>query len=133
VLGHRFASLRYGVGVLAALGLLQASAYAAPQSTTSAAYGRWTERDIKLDFEVRPAANPNQLVLVIPKDVTFPGSHEFLLAKAADGSFESHERDRPKVSLSVKSGTEAKLKVRGHGATDRGTWIAMNDYTLVRR
>jgi len=132
VLSHPF---RSAAAALAALGLLQASALAtaAPQPAANAAYGRWSERDQKLDFEVRPGKTPNELVLVIPKDVAFPGSHQFVLAKRGEGLFEANDPGRPKVSLSVESASKAKLKVRGQGATDRGTWISMNDYTLVRR
>jgi hypothetical protein len=87
------------------------------------------DRDDKSDFEVRPDANPNQLVLMIPSTVELPGNHQFLLRKAGDGSYEARDPGRPKVSLSFKSASKASLKVWGHGAN----WIFFNLYTLDRR
>lgn len=96
-------------------------------------YGRWEERDNKLGFELRKAEKPNALTIVIPKEVSFPGSHDFLLIRRPDGSFQSAEVGRPSVALTFKSATEASLKIRGRGQTKREVWIAMSDYLLVRR
>jgi hypothetical protein len=132
IVHHRFSS----PAAVAASALLLAPvlAAAAPQPAANPIYGRWSERDIKnLDFELRPGAKPDQLVLVIPSAVTFPGSHEFVLAKRPDGVFASQEPGRPRVVLAFESAAKAKLKVHGQGATKTGTWVAINDYTLVRR
>ena len=92
-------------------------------------------REEKVDFEVRPGANPDQLVLVIPTTLEHRGcwraefrDHEFLLNKAGDGSYKAHDPGRPKVSLSFKSASKASLYVWGRDAN--GT--CMNGYTLVR-
>jgi hypothetical protein len=131
---HRVSNFRLAAGVLAGLGLLApAVASAAPPAPANPTYGHWAERDLKLDFEIRPGAKPDQVMLIIPKDVTFPGSHQFLLTKRAGGSFEAAEPGRPKVALAFKSSSQANLKVRGHGSTATGAWMAINDYTLVRR
>lgn len=108
-------------------------ALAAPQPPAAPNYGRWQERDLKLQFEIRPGAKANNLVLVLPQDVAFPGSHEFVLAKQSGGAFEAAANaGRPKVSLSFESSSRALLKVRGGGSTKAGIWVAMNDYMLVR-
>jgi len=130
---HRIASPA-AVGAAVALLLLATLAAAAPQAAAKPIYGRWSERDIKnLDFDIRPGAKPDQLLLIVPSSISFPGSHEFVLAKRPDGVFASKEPGRPNVLLAFESPTKAKLKVRGQGATKTGTWISMNDYTLVRR
>jgi hypothetical protein len=129
---HRF----WSSAALTAAALLLAPTLsaAAPPVATAPVYGRWSERDIRdLDFDIRPGARSDQLVVVIPDSVTFPGSHEFVLAKRPDGVFASKEPGRPKVALAFESATKAKLKVHGQGATQTGTWISINDYTLVRR
>jgi hypothetical protein len=119
-------------GVLAALVVVPVAATAGPQ-TGAPTYGFWSERDANLDFEVRPGSKPDQLVLVIPLSASFPASHEFVLDRRTDGAFAPEEHHRPKILLSFQSSAKAILKVRGQGATSSGTWIAMNDYTLVRR
>ncbi len=102
-------------------------------ATAPVTYGRWEERDNNLGFELRKADTPNALTIVIPKEVSFPGSHDFLLIRRPDGSFQSAEAGRPSIALTFKSATEASLKVRGRGQTEREVWIAMSDYLLVRR
>jgi hypothetical protein len=129
---HRF----WSSAALTAAALLLAPTLsaAAPPVATAPVYGRWSERDIRdLDFDIRPGARSDQLVVVIPDSVTFPGSHEFVLAKRPDGVFASKEPGRPQVVLAFESPAKAKLKVHGQGATQTGTWISINDYTLVRR
>lgn len=110
------------------------SALAATTGTTApVTYGRWEERDNKLGFELRKGEKPNALTIVIPKEVSFPGSHEFSLVRRPDGSFQSAETGRPSVVLAFKSSTEASLKIRGRGQAQREIWFVMNDYLLVRR
>lgn len=130
---HRFSSPAAAVAAVALLQLPTQSA-AAPQPAANPVYGHWSERDLKnLDFEIRPGAKPDQLVLVVPSSVNFPGSHEFVLAKRPDGVFASKEPGRPQVALAFESAGKAKLKVHGQGSTKTGTWVSINDYTLVRR
>jgi hypothetical protein len=128
---HRFSSP--AAAAAAALLLLPNLSAAAPQPAANPIYGRWFEKSVNLDFDIRPGAKPDQLVLVIPGSVKFPGSHEFVLAKHPDGVFVSKEPGRPQVLLAFESPAKAKLKVHGQGSTQTGTWISMNDYTLVRR
>jgi hypothetical protein len=133
IVDHRFSSPAAAVAAVALL-LLPTQSAAAPQPAATPVYGRWSERDIKnLDFDIRPGAKPDQLVLVVPSSVNFPGSHEFVLAKRPDGVFASKEPGRPQILLAFASPVKAKLKVHGQGATKTGTWISINDYTLVRR
>jgi hypothetical protein len=126
---HRFSIL--AATAVASLATLQAAA--APRPAAPAAAGRWVERDTNLNFDIRAGAKPDQLVLVMPKDVSFPGNHEFVLARRGDGGFASEERGRPRVLLAFQSADKASLKVRGQGSTERGTWISINDYILIRR
>jgi hypothetical protein len=130
---HRFSTI--AATAVAGLAILQAApqSAAAPRPAAPATAGRWVERDTNLNFDIRPGAKPDQLVLVMPKDVVFPGSHEFVLAKRGDGAFASEERGRPRVLLAFPSADKANLKVRGQGSTERGVWIAVNDYILIRR
>jgi hypothetical protein len=127
---HRFSTIP---AVALILGLAVVQAAAAPRPAAPVTAGRWVERDTNLNFDIRPGAEPDQLVLVMPKDVAFPGSHEFVLARRGDGGFASEERGRPSVLLAFQSADKASLKVRGQGSTERGTWISINDYILVRR
>ncbi|MDB5476528.1 MAG: hypothetical protein JWP49_2039 [Phenylobacterium sp.] len=133
IVPHRFSTIP-AIALAAGLAILGAAPQAAagpPPAPATA--GRWVERDTNLNFDIRPGAKPDQLVLMIPKDVAFPGSHEFVLARRGDGGFASEERGRPKVLLAFQSADKASLKVRGQGSTERGTWISINDYLLVRR
>jgi hypothetical protein len=127
---HRFSTIP-AIAMIVGLAVVQATA--APRPAAPATAGRWVERDTNLNFDIRPGAKPDQLVLVMPKDVAFPGSHEFVLARRGDGGFASEERGRPRVLLAFQSADKASLKVRGQGSTERGTWISINDYILVRR
>jgi hypothetical protein len=122
------------VGLVAGLAgsLSSHIAFGAPEASAAPTFGGWEERDMKTHFEVYPGPTPKQVVVVIPKDVTFPGSHRFLLTKGAGGSYEAAERDRPRVSLLFDGPSKAKLSLRGSGTTASGTWISMNDFTLVR-
>jgi hypothetical protein len=122
------------VALMAAIAVAPSTsmAVAAPRESAASGLGAWQERDMKTRFDVRPGPTPKQIFVVIPKDVTFPGSHQFLLTKGADGAYGSAERNRPKVSLVFDGSAKARLSVRGSGATASGSWIAMNDFILVR-
>ncbi|MHB8286861.1 MAG: hypothetical protein ACYDD1_19585 [Caulobacteraceae bacterium] len=126
--------LRAAVGLMAGVVVAQESqtSFAASVSSASPTFGGWQERDMKIPFEVRPGATPKQIIVVIPKDVEFPGNHQFVLTKAPDGAYQAIEHDRPRVSLVVNSPLRANLSVRGSGTTSSGTWVSMNDFTLVR-
>lgn len=117
----------------APLALVAGHALAAPEKLAAPSYGQWEERDHKLQFEIQPGAKPDKLVLVMPQDVAFPGSHRFILARQADGAFKAEDAGRPAVTLSFTSPSQASLKIRGAGSTKRETWLTMNDYLLVRR
>jgi hypothetical protein len=82
---------------------------AAAKIDGSKAAGTWVNASSDLDFEIRPGARPDQLVLLVPSAVTFPGDHEFVLAKQRDGSFVADEPGRPKVTLSFASSSKAKV------------------------
>lgn len=121
-----------------ALAALSAPALGAPAPTPTAAIsGAWIERDLHYQFDIRPGANANQLVVTLPKDVQFPGDHTFVLARTGPAAFASKEQpDRPKVAVSFKSPTRGDLKIAGAGDTHAahgGAWMMMEDFTLVRR
>lgn len=131
----RSTRLGFIVGAMAGIGLLpiQTTASAAASEPSQTYYGRWVERDLKLPFDVRPGANDNQVVLVMPSAVNFPGSHEYRLQKVHGDHFEANGGpERPTVLIWFKSASKAELKVRGSGGNDRGNWISINDYLLVR-
>ncbi|HEX3699906.1 MAG TPA: hypothetical protein VHV27_04460 [Phenylobacterium sp.] len=123
---------------LTALGLAQtcAAASAAPQLAASAVVGPWDERDTHQHFDVRAGANPNQLVVTIPKELQFPGSHSFVLTRTGPATFTVKATDaRPGVQLSFTSPTAGRLKMAGAGHTTGahgGVWMAVNDFTLRR-
>ena len=121
----------------AAIAFLAVPALAAPAATpTTAVSGAWVERDLHYRFDIRPGANPNQLVVTLPKDVPFPGDHTFVLARTGPASFASKEQpNRPKVAVSFKSPARGDLRLAGAGDTHAphsGAWMMMEDFTLVR-
>jgi hypothetical protein len=120
----------------AAFGLAQAAAQAPPRLATSAVAGAWDERDTHQHFAVRPGANPDQLVVTIPKDLQFPGSHDFVLTRTAPATFTVKATDdRPGFQLTFKSPAEGRLKMAGAGHTKGphgGAWFAVNDFILRR-
>jgi len=126
--------LRVAAGLVTGIAIAQPpqTSLAATNLSAAPSFGGWQERDMKIPFEVRPGPTPNQLFVVIPKDVKFPGDHQFLLTKASDGTYKAAEQDRPHVSLLFDSAVKANLSVRGSGTTASGTWVSMNEFTLVR-
>jgi hypothetical protein len=136
--GFKRARLFAGALVGAALLLAPAISKAATDKADQSYLGRWVDSDHKLTFDVRPAANDDQLVLVIPTGVNFPGSHEFRLHRAHGERFQANDPGRPSVFLWFKSASKAELKVKGHGATAgttgavSGYWMSINDYALIR-
>jgi hypothetical protein len=118
-----------------ALGLpaLAASAAPAPKLATAAVAGPWDERDTHLHFQLRPGATPDQLVVTVPKDLAFPGAHDFVLTRTAPAAFRVNATDqRPGLQIAFKSPAEAELKIAGAGKTPKGAWMMVNDYVLRR-
>jgi hypothetical protein len=118
---------------LAAFGVGHAAPPTAPRLAASAVAGQWDERDTHLHFQVRPGATPDQLVVTVPKDLQFPGSHDFVLTRTAPTTFRVNATDqRPGVQVAFKSPAEAELKIAGAGNTPKGAWMMANDYVLKR-
>ena len=118
---------------IALLPVAAASAPAPPKLATSAVAGPWDERDTHLHFQVRPGATPDQLVVTVPKHLAFPGSHDFVLTRAAPATFWVNATDqRPGVQVAFKSPAEAELKIAGAGHTPKGAWMMVNDFVLRR-
>jgi hypothetical protein len=125
-------------GALLAIGLVAVSApsLAATETLPNAVSGVWLERDVHYHFDIRSGADANQLIVTLPKDLQFPGSRAFILTRTGPASFACKEApNRPKVTVSFKSPTRGELKMAGAGSTNAphgGTWMAVNDFTLVR-
>jgi hypothetical protein len=125
------------LALAAALGLPAVAAQAAPAPiATSAVAGPWDERDTHLHFAIRPGANPNQIVVTVPKDLAFPGGHDFVLTRTAPTAFSVKATDeRPGLLVIFKSPAEAHLKIAGAGSTKGahgGAWMMVNDFILKR-
>ena len=104
---------------LAAFGVGHAAPPTAPRLAASTVAGQWDERDTHLHFQVRPGATPDQLVVTVPKDLQFPGSHDFVLTRSAPATFRVHATDqRPGLQLAFKSPAQAELKIAGIGTAD---------------
>jgi hypothetical protein len=118
---------------MVALGALRATDTAvAAQASVVPTYGAWEERDMKLPFEIRPSGAKGQLILIVPKDVTFPGRHDYVMTADKSGLYKGNGADRPAAELSFVSPSLAKLKLHGGGSTPYGAWLAVNDYILVK-
>ena len=119
---------------LAVLALLQGAASAAPPPiATTAVAGPWEERDTHQHFALRPGATPDQLVVTIPKELQFPGDHDFVLTRTASTTFRIHATDaRPGVQVTFKSAADAHLNIAGAGRTPHGAWATLNDFILKR-
>jgi hypothetical protein len=127
-MAHTFTPILLGAAALA----LAAPAFAAPMSAASVS-GAWVERDVHTHFSIKPGANPNQLLVTLPNDLQFPGSHTFLLTRTGDASFGMREEhDRPKVTVSFRSPARGELKMAGAGQIGGKSWVMVNDFTLVR-
>lgn len=118
--------------IAAATLALSAPAFAAPMSAASVS-GAWVERDIHTHFSIKAGANPNQILVTLPNDLQFPGSHTFVLTRTGDASFGmKEEHNRPKVAVSFTSPARGDLKMAGAGQIGGKSWVMINDFTLVR-
>ncbi|THD80603.1 MAG: hypothetical protein E7812_07695 [Phenylobacterium sp.] len=119
----------------AALALVPGASAAAPapKLATSAVAGAWDERDTHQRFVIRLGANADQLVVTIPNELQFPGSHAFVLTRTAPATFRLQATDaRPGVEVAFKSAADARLKIAGAGHTPHGVWMTVNDFVLKR-
>lgn len=126
---------RQPAAAAAALVLFPLAASAAPPAkiVASAVAGPWDERDTHLHFQLRPGATPDQLVVTVPKDLAFPGAHDFVLTRTAPATFRVNATDqRPGVQIAFKSPAQAELKIAGAGKTPKGAWMMVNDFVLKR-
>jgi hypothetical protein len=123
------AALAAGIALLP----VAASAAPPPKLATAAIAGPWDERDTHLRFAIHAGPTPDQLVVTVPKDLQFPGSHDFVLTRTAPMTFRVNATDqRPGVQVAFKSPAEAELKLAGAGKTPKGAWMMANDYVLKR-
>lgn len=105
----------------------------APKIAVSAVAGPWDERDAHLRFQVSAGETPDQLVVTVPKDLQFPGSHDFVLTRTAPATFRVNATDqRPGLQIAFKSAAQAELKIAGAGKTPKGAWMMVNDFVLKR-
>jgi hypothetical protein len=118
---------------IALLPVAAASAPAPSKIATAAVAGPWDERDTHLRFVIHPGPTPDQLVVTVPKDLQFPGSHDFVLTRTTPATFRVAATDqRPGIQVAFKSPAEAELKIAGAGHTPKGAWMMVNDFVLKR-
>lgn len=114
-------------------------AIAAPDVPMSALYGTWSQENPPLRYQLRSAPEGNahgdargdKVVLVIPDDVAFPGSHEFTLTRHGE-RLEFSGADRPSITFTLTSAKTATLLIKGSGTNGgKGVWMVYEEESLT--